>query len=98
MNSMWSITIEDYEEVIRRAREAGLQPGDSMEAIFIEYMNEKGQKPFAHNEFNKEELLNDLAQKNGTILNIAVDDKGNQTLKIRKRKQENNEPPLDNAM
>ena len=42
MNSLWSITVEDYEEVIRRAKEAGLSPGDSMEAIFIDYMAEKG--------------------------------------------------------
>jgi hypothetical protein len=41
MNSLWSITVEDYEEVVRRAREAGLKPGDSMEAIFLDYMHEK---------------------------------------------------------
>ena len=87
MNSMWSITMEDYMEVVRRAREAGLQPGESMEVIFIDYMLEKGQKPFAHNEFNKVELLDDLAQKNGNILDISVDDKGKQTMKIHKKEE-----------
>jgi hypothetical protein len=85
MNSMWSITIEDYEEVIRRAREAGLQPGDSMEAIFIEYMAEKGQQPFARNEFSKDELLQQLAEKNGNILDISTDDTGKQSYKIVKK-------------
>jgi len=87
MQSFWSITIEDYEEVVRRAREAGLQPGDSMEAIFIDYMLEKGQRPFGHTELNKEELLNDLTQKHGKIAHIEIDSKGNQTLKIHKNEE-----------
>jgi hypothetical protein len=91
MNSLWSITMEDYMEVVRRAREAGVQPGDSMEAIFIEYMNEKGQKPFAHNEFNKEELLNDLSDKCGKILEINTDTQGKQSYRVMKTKEENKE-------
>jgi len=87
MQSLWSITIEDYEEVVRRAREVGLQPGDSMEAIFIDYMLEKGQRPFGNTELNKEELLNDLTQKHGKIAHIETDSKGNQILKIHKKEE-----------
>ena len=91
MNSLWSITVEDYEEVIRRAREANLKPGDSMEAIFIEYMKEKGQKPFARNEFNKDELLSDLSDKCGKILEINTDTQGKQSYRVMKTKEENKE-------
>ena len=87
MNSLWSITVEDYEEVIRRAREANLKPGDSMEAIFIEYMKEKGQKPFARNEFNKEELITHLTEQNGKLLKINTDDKGMQTFELYKKEE-----------
>ena len=87
MNSLWSITVEDYEEVIRRAKEAGLSPGDSMEAIFIDYMAEKGQQPFARNEFNKEELMNHLTEQKGNILKINTDDKGKQSIELHKKKE-----------
>jgi hypothetical protein len=90
MNSLWSITVEDYEEVVRRAREAGLKPGDSMEAIFLDYMHEKQRKPFAHNEFTKNELLSNLAEKSGNILDISHNSEGVTEYKVIK-KQKNEE-------
>lgn len=90
MRELWSITVEDYEEVVKRAREAGLEPGDSMEAIFVDYMIEKGQKSFARTELNNEELLNDLTQKNKNILKIDVDTKGKSSYRVMKKKDEPN--------
>jgi len=87
MNSLWSITVEDYEEVIRRAKEAGVQPGESIEAIFIEYMAEKGQQPFARNEFNKEELISHLTEQSVKLLKINTNDKGVQTFEIHKKEE-----------
>jgi hypothetical protein len=92
MNFLWSINADDYEEVVRRAKEAGLTPGDSMEAIFLEYMAEKNQKPISANEFTKDELLQQLAGKNGNVLDIATDKEGKQSYKIVKKV----EPTLDN--
>ena len=89
MNHLWNITLEDYMEVVRRSRQAGLQPGESMEAIFIDYMLEKGQKPFAGTEFTKDELLTDLTQKYGNILEITTDDKGQQSYRVTKKVDEN---------
>jgi hypothetical protein len=90
MRELWSITVEDYEEVVRRATEAGLEPGESMEAIFIDYMVEKGQKSFARTELNNEELLSDLTHKNKNILKIDIDTKGKSTYRVMKKKGEPN--------
>lgn len=89
MKSLWSITVEDYEEVVRRAKEVGLNPGDSMEAIFVQYMNEKGQKPCANTELTKAELISEYTSHEKNILDISTDDKGKQVMKIHK-KEENN--------
>jgi hypothetical protein len=89
MKSLWSITVEDYEEVVRRAKEVGLNPGDSMEAIFVQYMNEKGQKPCANTELTKAELISEYTSHDKNILDISTDDKGKQVMKIHK-KEENN--------
>jgi len=91
MESLWNITIEDYLEDVRRTRLAGIQPGESMEKIFIKYMEEKGQKPFAHTELNKDELLADLTQKHGNILDISVDSQGHQIYRVIKPKDEESE-------
>lgn len=85
MNQLFQITIEDYLEVIKRAKEAGVQPGESMEQIFLEYMEEKGQKSFARTELSKKELISDLSNKHGNILEINTDDKGQQQMKIHKK-------------
>jgi hypothetical protein len=90
MNHLWNITLDDYMEVVRRSREAGLQPGDSMEAIFIDYMLEKGHKPCAGTELTKDELLADLTQKHGNILEISTDDKGQQSYRVTKKREEDN--------
>jgi len=88
MNQLFSITMEDYFEVVKRAKEAGIKEGESMEAIFLDYMKEKGQTSFARTELNKEELLTDLAQKHGNILDISVNSTGEPTYTIVKKNDE----------
>lgn len=85
MQNLWNITIDDYLEVVKRAKEAGIKAGESMETIFLEYMEEKGQKSFGATELTKEELANDLAQKHGNILSIETDSQGVQSYKVTKK-------------
>ena len=87
MNSLWKIEMEDYFNVVKIAQELGRKPGESMEDIFIEYMKMKGIKPFAHNEFNKDEQLQQLAEKNGPVLDISTDTNGNQSYKVIKKNE-----------
>jgi hypothetical protein len=89
MRQIWSITVEDYMEVVKRAREAGVKPGESIEAVFIDYMNEKGQKSCGATELNKEELLSELVRKNGKILEINTTPTGETTYNILKKTEEN---------
>jgi hypothetical protein len=87
MNELFSITLDDYIEVIRRAREAGIKDGESIEPIFFAYAKEKGITSFARTELNKAELLTDLAEKHGTIMDISTDEKGVQSLNIVKKEE-----------
>ena len=88
MNSLWSIEMEDYLNVVKICQELGMKPGDDMEPVFIEYMKMKGQKPFAGTEFTKDEILADLAQKHGKILEISTDDKGMQSYRVAEKPEE----------
>jgi len=53
MKSLWNLTIDDYFEIVNRAKANGKQVGDSMEEELIQYMKEKGQKPVANTELSK---------------------------------------------
>lgn len=90
MNHLWNITAEDYLNVVKICQELGMKPGESMEPVFIEYMKIKGQKPFAGTEFTKDELLADLTEKHGNILEISTDDKGKQSYRVMKKDDKNN--------
>jgi hypothetical protein len=96
MNSLWSITIDDYLNVVEICQKLGRKAGDSMEDVFLAYMQEKGKRPFGNTELTKEEFIADLVQRKGNILNIETDDKGKQTYKIHKQGENNNESSLDN--
>ena len=57
MNTLWSLTIDDYLEIYERAKKNGKQPGDSMEDEIIQYVKEKNIKPIGHTELTKKELI-----------------------------------------
>lgn len=90
MQSLWKITVEDYLEIVKRCREAGLKAGDDMTPFFLQYMAEKNQKPIGANEFTHEELLDQLSEKHGNVLDISTNEDGKQICKIHKKKEENN--------
>lgn len=41
MNKLWSITLDDYIEVVKRAKANGKKPGDNMTEEFEQVMAEK---------------------------------------------------------
>jgi len=94
MNSLWKIEIEDYLNVVKIAQELGRKPGESIEDVFLAYMEMKGMKPISANEFTKDELLQQLAEKNGNVLDIAINKEGKQSYKIVKKLSH----PLDNGV
>jgi len=85
MNSLWQINVDDYFEIVKRSKEAGLKSGDDMTPIFIKYMQEKGQKPIANTELTKEEMINEYLSHNKKVLDISVDEKGKSNYKIYKK-------------
>jgi len=92
MKAMWSLSTDDYFEIVRRSKEKGLKPGDSMEEVLIEYMKEKGRKPIGHTELNEEELLADtvIKSKKG-VLHQQVDKNGKTTYRVIKKRGESND-------
>lgn len=54
MNSIWSITIDDYLEIVKICQELGMKPGSDMTPVVFKYMKAKGQKPIGNTELNKE--------------------------------------------
>ena len=86
MNFLYQITVDDYLEVVRRSREAGVLVGESMEAIFIDYMNEKQKNPICGTDLTKNEILGELTQKNDKILKIDTDSQGHQSYTVIEKK------------
>lgn len=74
MKSIWSLNIDDYMEVVKRAQANGVLPGESMEKEFIEYMKEKNQKPCGNTELTKEELIKEYASHGKKVLNMETKD------------------------
>jgi len=88
MQSLWSISVEDYFEVVRRAKEAGIKEGESMEEIFIAYMKEQNKNPIGSSELSMDELLKEGASHGQKILGMETDKEGKTKYKIVKKKEE----------
>jgi len=89
MNSLFYITIDEYFEIVKLAKEKGLNPGDNMTPIFLKYIKEKGIKPIANTELNKDELIREYLSKDKKILDISVDKEGKSNYKIYKKENDN---------
>lgn len=90
MQSMWSITIEDFLIVCDMAKANGVKPGESMDKEFKYYMKSKGKKPIGHTELSKKEFITEYLSHNKSVLDIKVNSKGKQEIIIYK-----NKPNLD---
>jgi hypothetical protein len=77
--------MDDYFEIVKICQELDMPPGADMSPVVFEYMKKKGQKPIGATELNRDELLNDLAQKHGKILSIETDSQGKQTYRVAKK-------------
>ena len=72
MKKIWSLTIEDYLEIVKLSNERGIKPGESMEKVLEEYMEGKGQKPIGHTELTQDELLKEYSSKGKKTLSIET--------------------------
>lgn len=60
---LWSITIEEYEIVLKLAIANGKKPGDSIEEEFFYIMELLGKKPSCATDKNITELLKEAQEK-----------------------------------
>lgn len=91
MKAIWSLTVDELEDIQNICRKVGIKPGESMEPVLIEYMKAKGKKPIGHTELNKEELLTDVIKKSKRgVLQSNVDKDGKTSYTIIKKRGEDN--------
>lgn len=74
MKSLWRITLEDYNEILKRSLAKGIKPGESMEAVLREYMKEKGKKLIGHTELSFDEMLKEQTSHGKKVLGIETKD------------------------
>lgn len=87
MNYIWhDVEYDDIIEAQALARERGKKAGESYEVEFLEIMEKKGKKPSGATELNQTEFLQEYASHGKNIAHVEVDYKGNQTLKIHKKR------------
>lgn len=88
MKNLWSISVEDYLEVVRRAKEVGITVGESMEEIFIKYMEEKNKKSIGATELSMDEMLKEQASHGLNVLGMETNKEGKTQYKLIKKKEE----------
>jgi len=88
MKQIWTTTIDDVLEAMKRAKDNGKKKGDSFEVEMLEVMKEKNQKPIGHTELSKEELIADAMTKNDSVLQINVDNDGKTEYKSYTKKKD----------
>jgi glutamyl-tRNA reductase len=86
MNDVWVINVDDLEEIYKLAVKNGKKAGEGIEEELKEYAKMKGIKPIGATELTREELLKEHALNGRTILDMKVNDKGETTKSIVKRK------------
>lgn len=87
MQEIWSISIDDYINIIDMAKANGKKPGDSMEEELRTYMNIKNQKPIGRTELNKEEFIKECISKNKNLADLTVEKDGKCEIKFFKPKR-----------
>lgn len=70
MNDVWSLSVDDYLEIVKRSRELGIKTGESMEEVLKEYMKEKGQKPIGKTDKDLDLLSGELREEGVKVLNM----------------------------
>ena len=88
MRYLWSLNIDDYMEIVKRAKANGKKAGDSMEEELMQYMKEKDKKPIGATELNMDEMLKEQAYKGLSVLGIETSKDGKTKYKIIKKKKE----------
>jgi len=86
MRAIYSITIDEYLDVVKIAQKLGRKPGESIEDVFLAYMKIKGKKADGHTELSKEEFLNEMISNGNSILDMDVNEKGETNYKFFKPK------------
>jgi len=84
MQSIFQITIDDYFEIVKRAKANGKVAGDDMQEEFAQYIQEKKIKSCGSTELTKEEYIKELVSHDKNVLSIDVDEKGNTSYKVAK--------------
>ena len=74
----------------RGAKAVGVQPGESMEKVIIDYMKEKKIKPSGVTELTMDELLKETISHGLNVLSVETDKEGKQTYKTIKNKKRRN--------
>ena len=91
MRFLWQMTLDDYIEICEIARARGLKPGDSLEAIMVEYAQKKGIKPLRATGKTDKEIMKDLTQGEKTVLDMKTDKDGETDIRIIKGKKNDEE-------
>ena len=87
MNKIWNLNLDEYLEILQIAKNKGIKPGESIEEVLVEYMENKGRKPLGHTELTKEEFLKSQQEYGNNILDIEVDKNGKQKINFIKGKE-----------
>jgi hypothetical protein len=88
MRYLWDCDINDILEAMELARSRGVKAGASYEKEFFEVMAKKGKKPACATELTKAELIQQYIEKDKKILDISINNSGETTYNIIKKKDE----------
>lgn len=72
---MWSITIEDYVEIIDLAKKNGKKTGDNIEEEMLEIMKKKSKKPFGTTDKDIDMLTGELRDKGIKVINLKEEER-----------------------
>jgi hypothetical protein len=81
MNNLFSISLNDYFEVVNKAKANGKKPGDSMTEEFYQVMKERGIKPLGATELTFDELLKEQASHRKKVIGLEHDKDGKTIIK-----------------
>ncbi len=75
---MWSITANDYIEIVELAQKHGKKEGDSMEEEVLEVMEKKDKKPFGTTNKDVDMLTGELRDKGLKVRNLKEEERRKQ--------------------
>jgi hypothetical protein len=67
MSFLWNLNLDEYLEIVKRAKKAGVKEGESIEDFVLDYMKEKGYTPMCETDKDLDLICGEMREQDPSL-------------------------------